>query len=100
MPRLVTDDGVRLRRSLPRVLIVAGTGLLLAGFLGTLSACPAGAEPVDLLTATVSGLAVALGAVALLLGAGRRGYHARPLGSPPGDMDPSKAHGAPPDLPK
>ena len=97
MDRPVHGDAARMRRSAPRVLTVVGIGLVLLGLAGTWSACQPGAEPVDLWAAGLSGMALAIGAFALVLGRARRGYHSRPLGSPPGDMDPERAQGPPPE---
>jgi hypothetical protein len=49
--------------------------------------------------AGLSGLSLAVGLVLLAVGAGRRGYHRRPPGAPPGDMDIDKATEPPPDQP-
>jgi hypothetical protein len=49
--------------------------------------------------ALVAGLSFATGIVLLAVGAARRGYHYRPVGAPPGDMDPKKAELPAPDNP-
>lgn len=72
-------------------LIVGGFVLVLLGLGGVASACQTGAEDSDLLMSVVSGLAVAMGLALIGIGGMRRGYHYRPHGSPPGDMDPDKA---------
>jgi hypothetical protein len=47
----------------------------------------------------LSGLSLAIGSLLILFAAARRGYHYRPVGAPPGDMDPEKAELPAPDNP-
>jgi hypothetical protein len=70
-------------------LLLLGALLMVVGIGGAVSACVG--EDSDYLVSVLAGLSLALGSVLLILGAARRGYHYRPAGSPPGDMDPEKA---------
>ncbi len=70
-------------------VMVLGVILTLLGFAGSLNACQTDTDP-DQLLAALSGLALAVGLACVAVGAARRGYHYRPLGEPPGDMDPNK----------
>jgi hypothetical protein len=56
-------------------------------------------EPGDYTLSLLSGLSLAIGSLLILFGAARRGYHYRPVGAPPGDMDPEKAELPAPDNP-
>ena len=77
--------------------LVLGAALVLLGFAGSVNACVT--EDPDYVMSLFAGLAFAVGCVLLALGAARRGYHYRPLGAPPGDMDPEKAELPSPDNP-
>jgi hypothetical protein len=70
--------------------MIGGAVLILAGFFGAANSCFVREEP-NLLISLLSGLSVSIGFVWLAVEAGRHGYHRRPQGSPPGDMDPAKA---------
>ena len=72
-------------------LMIGGFVLFVAGLAGAVNACLAGANDRNTNTAALSGLLFALGLTMLAVGAAKRGYHRRPLGAPPGDMDPEKA---------
>jgi hypothetical protein len=72
-------------------LLIGGFVLVVLGLGGAVSACQAGPDDRDLWMAAVSGLAVAAGLAAIGLGAVRRGYHYKPPGEPPADMDADKA---------
>lgn len=72
-------------------LIVGGFVLVLLGLGGTVSACQTGAEDRDMVMSVLAGLAVAIGLALIGIGGMRGGYHYRPHGAPPGDMDPDKA---------
>jgi hypothetical protein len=78
-------------------LLLLGALLLVAGIAGSVNAC-VGEDP-DYLVSVFAGLSLAIGSVLLILGAARRGYHYRPVGAPPGDMDPEKAELPTPDNP-
>lgn len=80
-------------------LVIAGVILTLIGLGGSLNACQTATDP-DHIVAALSGLSLAAGLVCIAVGAARRGYHRRPLGAPPGDMDPDKVNpsGPPPGL--
>jgi hypothetical protein len=71
-------------------LLVLGVVLVILGLAGAVSACQRGAEGPDLLVATISGLATAAGLALIGVGGMRRGYHYKPRGEPPADMDPDK----------
>ncbi len=79
-------------------MILVGAVLVIMGMAGVASACQMGAEDRDMVVAVLAGLSFAIGLGCLALGAARHGYHRRPLGSPPGDMDPDKARGNRPDV--
>jgi hypothetical protein len=70
--------------------LIGGLMLVMLGLLGAANACVVHREEPNLLVASLSGLAVAVGFVSLGIMAGRHGYHRRPPGAPPGDMDPQK----------
>jgi hypothetical protein len=80
-------------------VLIVGALLVLAGLAGSVSACQASADETHVVMAGLSGLSLAVGLVLLAVGAGRRGYHRRPPGAPPGDMDIDKATEPPPDQP-
>lgn len=71
-------------RSLGLVLIVVGV----AG-LGT--AAVAGVDGAPLFFTIESSIALIAGMTCLAIGGLRHGYHSRPLGAPPGDMDMAQA---------
>jgi hypothetical protein len=77
-------------------LMIGGFILFVVGLAGAVNACLAGPGDRDTATAAVSGLLFALGLSLLAIGAAKRGYHRRPIGAPPGDMDPDKATSTPP----
>jgi hypothetical protein len=77
-------------------MMIVGFVLFAIGLGGAFNACQADANDRDVVTAAMSGLAFALGLGLLAIGAGKRGYHRRPVGAPPGDMDPDKATTDPP----
>jgi hypothetical protein len=77
-------------------VMIGGFVLFVVGLAGAVNACLAGPEDNDTLSAAVSGLVFALGLCLLAVGVAKRGYHRRPLGAPPGDMDPDKAASPPP----
>lgn len=77
-------------------MMIGGFVLFVVGLAGAVNACLAGPNDRDTTIAAVSGLLFALGLSLLAFGAARRGYHRRPLGAPPGDMDPGKATLHPP----
>lgn len=77
--------------------LVLGAALVVLGIAGSVNACVT--EDADYVLALFAGLAFAIGCVLLAIGAARRGYHHRPLGAPPGDMDPKKAELPTPDNP-
>jgi hypothetical protein len=70
-------------------MLVLGAVLVVIGMAGSVNACVT--ENADYLLSMFAGLAFAAGCVLLAVGATRRGYHYRPTGAPPGDMDPEKA---------
>lgn len=70
-------------------VLIAGVILTVLGLAGSVNACQTDTDP-DYIVAAISGLSFAAGLVCLAVGAARRGYHRRPLGAPPGDMDPDK----------
>jgi hypothetical protein len=69
--------------------LVLGAALVVLGIAGSVNACVT--EDADYVLSLFAGLAFAIGCVLLAVGAARRGYHYRPVGAPPGDMDPEKA---------
>ena len=73
---------------MPTVLVL-GAVLVVLGIAGSVNACVT--EDGDSMMSLFAGLSFAVGCVLLAVGAGRRGYHYRPIGAPPGDMDPEKA---------
>jgi hypothetical protein len=77
-------------------LMIGGFVLFVVGLGGAINACLAGPNDRDTTMAAVSGLMFALGLTLLAVGAGKRGYHRRPVGAPPGDMDPDKVTSEPP----
>ena len=78
-------------------LLVLGALLVVVGIAGSVNACVT--EDGDSMVSLAAGLSFAIGCVLLILGAARRGYHYRPVGAPPGDMDPEKAELPAPDNP-
>jgi hypothetical protein len=70
---------------------LAAAALVVLGLVGAADACVVRREGPNLLVALLSGLAVGVGFVWMGVLAGRHGYHRRPRGAPPGDMDPAKA---------
>ena len=78
--------------------LVLGAALVVLGIAGSINACST--EDGDAVLSVFAGLAFASGCVVLALGAARRGYHYRPIGAPPGDMDPEKAELPTPDNPR
>lgn len=79
------------------IMIVLGAALVVLGTAGSVNACVT--EDADYVLSLFAGLSFAIGCVLLAVGAVRRGYHYRPLGSPPGDMDPEKAELPTPESP-
>jgi hypothetical protein len=78
-------------------MLVLGAVLVVLGIAGSANACVS--EDRNLTMALIAGLSFAIGCVLLAIGAVRRGYHYRPEGAPPGDMDPAKAELPTPDNP-
>ena len=78
-------------------MLVLGAVLVVLGIAGSVNACVS--EDRDVTMALIAGLSLAIGCVLLAVGAARRGYHYRPEGAPPGDMDPAKAELPAPDNP-
>ena len=70
-------------------LLALGALLVLAGVAGSVNACVSADG--DYVMSAFAGLSLAVGCVLLAVGAARRGYHYRPVGAPPGDMDREKA---------
>ena len=70
---------------------IGGFVLVLLGLLGAADACVVHRDDPNMATALLSGLAVGVGFVWMGVVAARHGYHRRPPGAPPGDMDPAKA---------
>ena len=69
---------------------IGGLVLVVLGLLGAADSVVNREEP-NLTMALISGLSVAVGFVWMGVVAARHGYHRRPPGTPPGDMDPAKA---------
>ncbi|HTM33996.1 MAG TPA: hypothetical protein VL263_21945 [Vicinamibacterales bacterium] len=78
-------------------MLVLGAALVVLGIAGSANACMS--EDRNLTMALIAGLSLAIGCVLLAVGAVRRGYHYRPEGAPPGDMDPAKSELPAPDNP-
>jgi hypothetical protein len=78
-------------------MLVLGAVLVVLGIAGTVSACVS--EDGNLNMALVAGLSFAVGCVLLAIGGVRHGYHYRPEGAPPGDMDAEKAELPAPESP-
>jgi hypothetical protein len=78
-------------------MLVLGAVLVMLGIAGSVNACVS--EDRNFTMALIAGLSLAIGSVLLAVGAVRRGYHYRPKGAPPGDMDPAKAELPTPDNP-
>ena len=72
------------------ILLVLGAVFVVAGIAGSVNACGA-TEDGDFMMSLFAGFSLAVGCVLLAVGAAKRGYHYRPVGAPPGDMDPEKA---------
>jgi hypothetical protein len=70
---------------------IGGLLLVMLGLAGAADACVIHRDDPNLLVATLSGLSVGIGLVWMGIMAARHGYHRRPPGAPPGDMDPEKA---------
>jgi hypothetical protein len=70
---------------------IGGLVLVMLGLLGAADACVVHRDDPNLVTALLSGLSVGVGFVWMGVVAARHGYHRRPPGAPPGDMDPAKA---------
>ena len=70
-------------------ILILGAALVALGIAGSVNACMS--EDQDLTVALIAGLSLAAGCILLAVGGARRGYHYRPEGAPPGDMDPHKA---------
>ena len=70
-------------------MLVLGAALIVLGIAGSVNACMS--EDRNLTMSLIAGLSFATGCVLLAIGGARRGYHYRPEGTPPGDMDPEKA---------
>jgi hypothetical protein len=77
-------------------MMISGIVLFVVGLAGAANACLAGPDDRDTTVAAVSGLLFAVGLCLIALGAAKRGYHSRPVGAPPGDMDPDKTTTQPP----
>lgn len=71
--------------------LIGSVLLVLVGLAGAASVGVVHREDPNLLVAWLSGLAVGIGFVWMGIVAARHGYHPRPPGAPPGDMDPQKA---------
>jgi hypothetical protein len=79
------------------VMLILGAVLMILGIAGSVSACASeGGNPT---MALLAGLSLAAGVVLLVVGGARRGYHYRPEGAPPGDLDPDKAELPTPESP-
>ena len=78
-------------------MLVLGAVLVVVGIAGSINACVT--EDADDVMSLFAGLAFAVGCVLLAVGGMRHGYHYRPAGAPPGDMDPEKAELPTPDNP-
>lgn len=70
---------------------IGGFLLVLLGLIGAANACFAYSGEPNLVVATLSGFAVSGGLIWMGIVGARHGYHRRPPGAPPGDMDPAKA---------
>ncbi len=73
------------------VSFIGGFVLVVLGLIGAADACVVHTETPNLTVAWLSGLSLAVGFVWMGVVAARHGYHRRPPGAPPGDMDPAKA---------
>ena len=78
-------------------MLILGAVLVVLGIAGSVNACMS--EDRNLTVALIAGLSLAVGMLLLAIGGARRGYHYRPEGAPPGDMDPQKAELPAPDNP-
>lgn len=79
--------------------LIVGVALTVIGLGGSVSACMAPAADRDMVVASLSGVALAVGLCLIALGAASRGYHRRDLGDPPRDMDPHPQDSPPADRP-
>ena len=70
-------------------MLILGAVLVVLGIAGSVNACTT--EDPDYMTSLAAALSFATGIVLLAVGGARRGYHYRPVGAPPGDMDAEKA---------
>jgi hypothetical protein len=68
-----------------------GLVLIAVGVAGLAVAVIAGVDGAPLFFRIESGIAVVAGMTSLAIGGLRHGYHSRPLGAPPGDMDMAQA---------
>lgn len=72
-------------------VMALGALLVVLGLGGALNACMADAGDNDNTVAIFSGLAFAIGLLMVGVGAASGGYHRKPIGAPPRDMDPAAA---------
>jgi hypothetical protein len=77
-------------------VMALGALLIVLGLGGAVNACMADAADNDTTVAMMAGLAFAIGLLMLGVGAASGGYHRKPLGAPPRDMDPAAAEEATP----
>lgn len=68
-----------------------GVALIVVGLAGTAVAWRGGPTISTSFFLIEAGVILAIGLALLAAGGLRHGYHFRPVGAPPGDMDPSKA---------
>lgn len=78
-------------------MLVLGVMLTLVGMGGAVNACTADTDEQLVAVPFISGLSLAMGLALVAVVAARHGYHRRPLGAPPGDMDPEKVSDPAPD---
>jgi len=72
-------------------LLSLGLVLTVVGVVGSVVAVMASPDSAPLFFTIEAGVAVAAGLICLGVGGLRHGYHRRPLGAPPGDMDMAQA---------
>lgn len=72
-------------------LMALGAVLVLFGLGGAVNACLAEPTDNDTTMAAFAGLSFAIGLLLLGVSAASGGYHRKPLGQPPRDMDPDAA---------
>jgi hypothetical protein len=72
-------------------LMALGALLVVLGLGGAMNACMGDAAEYDTTVAMFSGLAFAIGLLMVGIGAASGGYHRKPIGAPPRDMDPAAA---------